>query len=59
VNDGVADSNMATVNVTINAAPPPPPPPSGGGGGGFGPLALLGLLLLGLSAHVRRPRVIN
>ncbi len=48
VNDGVADSNTATVNVTVNAAPPPPPPPSGGGGGGFGPFALLGLLFLTL-----------
>jgi hypothetical protein len=42
VNDGVADSNMATVNVTVKA-----PPPSGGGGG-LGPLALLGLLFLTL-----------
>ncbi len=54
VNDGVADSNIATEGVTVKAAPS-----SGGGGGGLGPLALLGLLLLGLSALVRRPRVIN
>jgi dTDP-4-dehydrorhamnose 3,5-epimerase-like enzyme len=52
-NDGQADSNTATISITIMAAPPPPPPPpSGGGGGGsnaplsLGLLAVIGLLVL-------------
>ncbi len=60
VNDGVADSNIATVSVTVNAAPPPPPPPSGGGGGGsFGPFALLGLLFLALVPWWLRHRALR
>jgi len=55
VNDGVADSNMATVAVSVRAASKPP---SGGGGGGGSfaglALALLALLCLGFPGIRRR-----
>jgi VCBS repeat-containing protein len=60
-NDGHADSNVATISITVKAAPPPPPPPpppSGGGGGGSTGwpvlLALLGLALAGGCRKIRR-----
>jgi len=50
-NDGEADSNIATINVTVK------PPGSGGGGGSTGwwtLLALLGLAILGAAPGIRR-----
>ncbi|MDN5865595.1 MAG: cadherin-like domain-containing protein, partial [Gammaproteobacteria bacterium] len=54
-NDGQADSNVATISITVNAAPPPPPPP-GGGGGALGDLGLGLLALIGLAGLIRRRR---
>ncbi|MDN5865487.1 MAG: outer membrane beta-barrel protein, partial [Gammaproteobacteria bacterium] len=57
--DGVADSNTATIAITVNAAPPPTPPKPplcNGGCGGFGWLALAGLLGLILVPRYRRKR---
>ncbi|MDN5865272.1 MAG: Ig-like domain-containing protein [Gammaproteobacteria bacterium] len=65
-NDGFVDSNVATISITVNAAPPPPPPPppsDDGGGGAFGVFGLLALLVMargGLGAarlRRRHPRV--
>lgn len=49
-------SGVATVRVTVTAAPTPPadPPASGGGGGGGGSMALLYLCLLTLLAAAAR-----
>ncbi|MGH8272991.1 MAG: Ig-like domain-containing protein [Gammaproteobacteria bacterium] len=60
-NDGQADSNVATISITVKAAPPPPPPPSpsGSGGGSTGPFGLGLLALLGLFAAVRRRHRLN
>ncbi len=49
-NDGQQDSNVATVNVTVKAAP------SSGGGGATDPFGLLALALVGLIAILRRKR---
>ncbi len=57
--DGQADSNVATISITVNAVtpPPPPPPPSkGGGGGAFGWLALVALMSLVLSGVLMKRR---
>lgn len=54
--DGVIDSNVATVSVTVNA-PPPPPPPKDDGGGASAPLGLALLFgLVGLMVCLRRRR---
>jgi N-acetylneuraminic acid mutarotase len=57
-NDGQSDSNVASVNITVEgSAPPPSPPPSGNGGGGsFGGLPLLLLATLIAAAAVFRRR---
>jgi hypothetical protein len=56
--DGRADSNVATISITIKAKQTPPPPPggnnSGGGGGTNLPLGLGMLALVGLLALLRR-----
>ncbi len=46
-NDGQADSNTATVTITVKAVKPPPPS-SGGGNDGGGATAPLGLALMAL-----------
>lgn len=51
-NDGQADSNVATVSVTIKAVSPPPS--GGGGGGGLGFCSLLALLVLLTFIQFRR-----
>ncbi|MGH8224949.1 MAG: Ig-like domain-containing protein [Gammaproteobacteria bacterium] len=54
-NDGQADSNIATISVTIKAVTPPPPA-GGSGGGGTGPFTLGLLALAGLAASLRGRR---
>lgn len=49
-NDGQADSNTATVSITVNAATPPPPSSSGSGGGGA--VSPFGLMLLVFAASL-------
>ncbi|HEX5314277.1 MAG TPA: Ig-like domain-containing protein, partial [Gammaproteobacteria bacterium] len=59
IDNGVMKSNVATVSISVKAAPPPPPPPppppTGGGGGGSLGAAVLGLLA-GLALLLRRRR---
>ena len=55
VNDGVADSNIATVAITVKKAPPAPPS-GGGGGGSLGIIGLLALALLGFGVMFRKRR---
>ncbi len=51
VNDGVADSNLPTVSITVKATPP-----SSGGGGSLSALGLLALALLGFGVMFRKRR---